>query len=74
MKIILILLVAGVLMIDFVKLDKSNKKIFYIYGFIVIMILLVVIAEKYEFFKTTPIEIGVEKMRPITDWIEIKLQ
>ncbi|MCC5909333.1 MAG: hypothetical protein JJT76_02705 [Clostridiaceae bacterium] len=70
MDIILVLLIVGVLVIDFLKLKKSNKMLLYLYVVIVGMALSVAIADNYDFFKESPLEMGIEKMQPITDWVE----
>lgn len=72
MNVVLILLVTGVLLIDFAKLKKDNKKVSYLYIAIVAMALFVALADKYEFFEISPLEAGIEKMRPITDWLKTK--
>lgn len=70
MDIILVLLIVGVLVIDFLKLKKSNKMLLYLYVVIVGMALSVAIADNYDFFKESPLEMGIDKMQPITDWVE----
>lgn len=73
MNVILILLVTGVLIIDFTKLDKNTKTVTYVYITIVVIALLIAAADKYDFVKTSPIEAGIIKMKPVTDWIEKSL-
>jgi len=61
MNIILIILVCSILLIDFVKLQNKNKKVISIYILITIIILVVAIADKYDFFTNSPFEIWIEK-------------
>ncbi len=74
MNILLILFVSIVLLIDFIKLKKDDKKILYIYIAITAIALAIALIDKYQFFKTSPVEMWIEKMKPITSWIETQLK
>ena len=74
MNILLILFVSIVLLIDFIKLKKDDKKVIYIYIAITAIALAIALMDKYQFFKTSPLETWIEEMKPLTDWIEAQLK
>ncbi len=74
MNVLLVLFVSLILLIDFVKLKKDDKAVPYIYIAITAIILAIALAHKYQFFRTSPIEVWIEKMKPLTDWIETHLK
>ncbi|SCZ01720.1 hypothetical protein [Alkaliphilus peptidifermentans] len=73
MNLILLILIASTLLIDFKKIEKNNNQIIYIYISIVILIIMVSLVDNYEILSRSPLEILIEKMQPITGWIEMKL-
>lgn len=73
MNIVLILLITIVLLIDFIKLKKNTRKVPYLYILIVAIALIVATADKYDFFTASPLEMGIKKVQPITDWAKNKL-
>lgn len=73
MNLILLILIASTLLIDFKKIEKNNNQIIYIYISIVILIIMVSLVDNYEILSRSPLEILIEKMQPITGWIELKL-
>ncbi|SHK05283.1 hypothetical protein SAMN02745975_03537 [Geosporobacter subterraneus DSM 17957] len=74
MNILISLFVSIVLLIDFLKLKKNDKKVVYIYIGITILVLVISLLNRYEFFSISPIEIWIEKMKPITDWATLSLE
>lgn len=73
MNIPLILIVTLSLIADFAKVTK-DKKVVFIYLSLVIITLFVAVADKYQFFARSPLEKGIEIMKPITGWIETKFK
>lgn len=73
MNIVLILSIIILLIIDFARLNKKNKKSIYLYIVMVVMILLVTFLDRFYFFDTSPLETGIKIMQPVTNWIEMKL-
>ena len=74
MNILISLFVSIVLLIDFLKLKKNDKKVVYIYIGITILVLVISLLNRYEVFSISPIEIWIEKMKPITDWATLSLE
>ncbi len=70
MNVILIISISSILLIDFTKLKKNNSNVLPIYIVIVAIVLLVAIASQYDFLKTSPLEMGINKLLPITEWVE----
>ena len=73
MKIILPTLISLVLIIDFIKLDKTSKNIVFIYISIVVLIISVSTIDYFNLIKKSPIEAWVTMLNPITQWIKGKL-
>lgn len=74
MNIVLIVLVFTVVLIDFIKLNRKNKKITYVYLVIVSLIIITFLVDQLELFKMSPLEAFIEGMEPITKWVETKLK
>ncbi|ABR49342.1 hypothetical protein Amet_3204 [Alkaliphilus metalliredigens QYMF] len=72
MNIILVLLITVILSIDFARLKKNKSEVLSLYIAVVAMILLVAAVDKYDFFETSPLEIGIRKLLPVTNWLETK--
>jgi len=65
MNITMIILICSLLLIDFVKLENKDKKTVYVYILISMLILVVGIVDKYDFFTTSPFEVWIDKVKPI---------
>ena len=70
MTIIVFILILGVIILDFTKLKKDDKKKSYIYITIVLMAATIFVVDKIELFKVSPLESFIKKMEPITTWME----
>jgi len=66
MNITMIILICSLLLIDFAKLENKNKKTVYLYILISMLILVVGIVDKYDFFTTSPFEVWIDKVKPIS--------
>ena len=56
--------------IDLFKMNKKNGKFLGVYATIVIIAVLVVLVDEYGFFAKSPLELWIEKMEPITNWVD----
>jgi len=65
MNITMIILICSILLIDFAKLENKNKKTVYLYILISMLILVVGIIDKYDFFTTSLFEVWIDKVKPI---------
>lgn len=74
MDILLFLSVALLLLVDFFKLNKNDRKVLYIYMALSTLILAVTLLNRFEVFKASPLEIWIEKMMPLTRWVEAQLK
>lgn len=68
MSIVINIIVFFAILIDFIYLDKRNKKAVYIYLSIVFLIIVVLVVDNYNLFKS-PLEVFINKMGPITNWV-----
>lgn len=64
MKIVLFLLITIVLIVDFISLNKCNKKILSAYIIIVVMIVSVSLVHEIDFFEISPLELGIKNFSP----------
>ncbi|QUH25254.1 hypothetical protein [Serpentinicella alkaliphila] len=69
MNIITTVVTGLVILVDFLRIEKSSKKIIIVYFFIVALAILTSLESKYQFFEISPFEIMIDKMQPITDWL-----
>ncbi len=69
MSIVINIIVFFAILIDFIYLDKQNKKAVYIYLSIVFLIIVVLVVDNYNLFKLSPLEVFINKMGPITNWV-----
>ena len=74
MTIVVIILIAIVIIIDFIKLKKDDKGTVYVYISIVALTALVYTVSKFQVFKLSPLELFIEGMKPITTWVENALK
>lgn len=73
MNIILMAFIAAILAVDFYRLKKTNPKIIYLYWGIVFCICIVFLLDQWDLFPISPVEIWIQKMTPLTDWLEAHL-
>ena len=74
MDILVALFLLIILIIDFGKLKKEDKKTSYVYVALVLMIAAVWLLSRFELMKMSPLEVGIEAFKPVTDWLETILK
>jgi len=74
MKIVLPILISLVVMIDFIKLNKTNKIVVFVYLSIVVLAATISTIDYFQLMKTNPLEAWISYMNPLTQWIELKLK
>ncbi len=74
MNFVLLLLILPIIIIDFIWVIRNDKKTIYIYVCIVALILLVIVVNSFDLIKTSPLEVFIEKMKPLTDFVETRFK
>ncbi|MBM7615459.1 hypothetical protein [Alkaliphilus hydrothermalis] len=74
MKILLPIVITIVVIIDFIKLNKEDKSVIFMYLFIVALAAAICVGDHLNLISTNPLEALISFTNPITQWIQLKLQ